>query len=168
MTWLPTYLSTQIGLSLTKSAAWTAVTIAGMIFGILVFGELADRIGRRPAFWIFQAGACLSLFGYSQLTAPLAVLVGGAVMGIFANGMLGGYGAIIAESYPTAARATAQNVLFGIGRGVGGLAPLVVALLAGAHGFASALGFLALIYIVDMFAMLLIPERRAKALDQLG
>jgi benzoate transport len=166
MTWLPTYLSKQIGLSVTKSAAWTAVTIGGMIVGIMVFGHLADRIGRRRSFWIFQAGAFLSLVGYSQLTAPLAVLLGGAVMGVFANGMLGGYGAIIAENYPTAARATAQNVLFGIGRGVGGLAPLVVALLAGWRGFATALSFLALIYIVDMFAMLLIPERRAQPLDE--
>ncbi|TQM11790.1 MFS transporter [Pseudonocardia kunmingensis] len=165
MTWLPTYLSEQIGLSLTASATWTAVTIGGMIFGILLFGLLADRIGRRKAFWIFQAGACLALFGYSQLTAPLAVLAGGAVMGIFANGMLGGYGAIIAENYPTAARATAQNVLFGIGRGVGGFAPLVVALLAASTGFATALSFLALIYIVAMVAMLLIPERRGESLD---
>ncbi|MHA6615953.1 MFS transporter [Pseudonocardia sp. DLS-67] len=165
MTWLPTYLSKQIGLSLTASATWTAVTIGGMIFGILLFGQLADRIGRRRAFWIFQAGACLALFGYAQLTAPLAVLAGGAVMGIFANGMLGGYGAIIAESYPTAARATAQNVLFGIGRGVGGFAPIVVALLAASTGFATALSFLALIYIVDMAAMFLIPERAAEELD---
>ncbi|HEY0577690.1 MAG TPA: MFS transporter [Pseudonocardia sp.] len=162
MTWLPTYLSKNIGLSLTKSSLWTAVTVAGMVFGILVFGQLADRIGRRKAFWIFQAGACLSLFGYSQLTAPLAVLVGGAIMGVFANGMLGGYGAVIADNYPTAARATAQNVLFGLGRGIGGFAPLVVALVAGSYGFATALAFLALIYIVDMFALLLIPDRRSR------
>lgn len=159
LTWLPTYLTKQLGLSLTKSGLWTAVTVVGMIAGILIFGQLADRIGRRRAFWIFQVGACVSLFAYSQLTAPLAVLVGGAVMGVFANGMLGGYGAIIAENYPTAARATAQNVLFGIGRGVGGFAPLAVALVAGWQGFGAALGFLALIYIVDMVAMLLIPDR---------
>lgn len=166
LTWLPTYLTKQLGLSTTKSGLWTAVTVLGMIAGILIFGQLADRIGRRYSFWIFQAGACVSLFIYSQLTAPVAVLLGGAVMGVFANGMLGGYGAIIAENYPTAARATAQNVLFGIGRGVGGFAPLLVALVAGSQGFGAALGFLALIYIVDMVAMLLIPDRGAARLDE--
>ncbi|MCI2419739.1 MFS transporter [Saccharopolyspora sp. K220] len=166
LTWLPTYLSKQLGLSMTKSGIWTAVTVLGMIAGIMIFGQLADRIGRRRSFWIFQAGACVSLFVYSQLTSPTAVLFGGAVMGVFANGMLGGYGAIIAENYPTAARATAQNVLFGIGRGVGGLAPLAVALVAGWQGFGAALGFLALIYIIDMIAMLLIPDRRGAQLDE--
>lgn len=167
LTWLPTYLTKQLGLSLTKSGLWTAVTVVGMIAGILIFGQLADRIGLRRSFWIFQIGACVSLFAYSQLTSPLAVLVGGAVMGVFANGMLGGYGAIIAENYPTAGRATAQNVLFGIGRGVGGFAPLAVALVAGWQGFGAALGFLALIYIIDMVAMLLIPDKR-RTLDQVA
>ncbi|GAB2984477.1 MFS transporter [Amycolatopsis acidiphila] len=166
LTWLPTYLTKQLGLSTTKSGIWTAVTVIGMIAGIMIFGQLADRVGRRRSFWIFQAGAFISLFVYGQLTSPAAVLIGGAVMGIFANGMLGGYGAIIAENYPTAGRATAQNVLFGIGRGVGGFAPLVVALIAGWQGFGAALGFLALIYIIDMVAMLLIPDRRGERLDE--
>ncbi|WP_028937028.1 MFS transporter [Pseudonocardia spinosispora] len=165
ITWMPTYLSQQIGLSVTKSSAWTGITVAGMIIGVMVFGYLADRIGRRKIFWLFQAGACLSVYGYSQLTSPVALLAGGAVMGLFANGMLGGYGAVIADNYPTAARATAQNVLFGIGRGVGGLAPLLVALVAGSLGFATALGLLALIYLVDMVAMLLIPDREPGQLD---
>jgi hypothetical protein len=47
-------------------------------------------VGRRPAFWTFQVGAALSVLVYSQLAAPAALLVGGFVMGIFANGMLGG------------------------------------------------------------------------------
>jgi MFS family permease len=164
MTWLPTYLARQFGYGLTKSAIWTAVTVVGMAIGIVIFGQLADRIGRRPAFWIFQAGAAISLVVYSQLTTSLALLLGGAVMGAFANGMLGGYGALIAELYPTQARATAQNVLFNLGRAVGGFAPVAVALLASAHGFPFAIGALAVIYLVDMVAMLLIPERRAAEL----
>jgi MFS family permease len=164
MTWLPTYLAKQFGYGLTKSAICTAVTVIGMAIGIVIFGQLADRIGRRPAFWIFQAGAAISLVVYSQLTTPIALLLGGAVMGAFANGMLGGYGALMAELYPTQARATAQNVLFNLGRAVGGFAPVAVALLASARGFPFAIGALAVIYLVDMVAMLLIPERRAAEL----
>ena len=57
---------------------------------------------------------------YSRLTDPTALLIAGAVMGFFVNGMLGGYGALMSELYPTAARATAQNVLFNVGRAVAG------------------------------------------------
>jgi benzoate transport len=161
MIWLPTYLATQFGYGLTQSGVWMGVTILGMAIGIVTFGWLADTIGRRRSFWIFQAGAAVSVLAYSQLTTPMALLIGGAVMGAFANGMLGGYGALMAELYPTEARATAQNVLFNMGRAVGGFAPVVVALVAGAYGFPFAIGLLSVIYIADMGAMLLIPERRA-------
>ncbi|MFD9817137.1 hypothetical protein [Streptomyces sp. NPDC059080] len=90
-------------------------------------------------------------------------------MGAFVNGMSGGYGALIAELYPTHARATAQNVLFHLGRGVGGFAPLVVALVvalvAGSFGFQKAIGLQAVLYVLDMAAMFLIPERRGATLD---
>lgn len=160
ITWLPRYLSTQHGLSLTGSSLWTAVTVLGMMCGIVVFGAIADRWGRRPAFWIFQIGAALSVLGYSQLSSAEALLVGGFVMGIFANGMIGGYGALMAELYPTAARATAQNVLFNIGRGIGGLAPAVIGGIAAAHGFPFALALLPVIYLLAFLAMFAIPERR--------
>lgn len=165
MTWLPTYLSTHFGYSLTKSSGWTAVTVVGMGGGIFLFGQLADRIGRRRTFWIFQFGAAVSVLCYSQLSAPLALLIGGAVMGAFANGMIGGYGALIADRYPTVVRSTAQNVLFNVGRAVGGLAPVVVALIATRYGFAVAIGLLSVIYVLDMVAMLLIPDNRAVRLS---
>lgn len=165
ISWLPRYLSDKQHLGVTKGSLWTAVTVLGMLLGILVFGQLADRIGRRPSFWIFLAGAAVSVLGYSQLSSPTALLIGGFVMGIFANGMLGGYGALMAELYPTEARATAQNVLFNIGRGIGGFAPVVMAVIASTHGFSFALSLLPVIYVVAFFTMFLIPERRGKELS---
>lgn len=119
ITWLPNYLSEQMDLGVTKGSLWTAVTVMGMLTGILIFGQVADRLGRRPAFWIFQAGAIVTILAYSQFTDPSALLAGGFFMGAFANGMLGGHGALLAELYPTAIRATAQNVIFNIGRAIG-------------------------------------------------
>jgi len=165
MIWLPNYLSTQFGYGLTKSALWTAVTIAGMALGILMFGHIADRLGRRPAFLGYMIGAAIMVVVYSQLVSPMALLIGGAVMGFFVNGMLGGYGALMSELYPTAARATAQNVFFNIGRAVAGFGPLVVGAVSAAYGFQTAIAALALLYIVDIIALLaLVPERRGAEL----
>lgn len=165
MIWLPNYLSSRFGYGLTQSAVWTSVTIIGMAAGIYAFGQIADRIGRRPAFLGYMVGAAVMVVLYSQITGATALLIGGAVMGFFVNGMLGGYGALISELYPTAVRATAQNVLFNVGRAVGGFGPVVVAAIAGVHGFETAIAALAALYVLDIIALwLLIPERRGAEL----
>jgi MFS family permease len=165
MIWLPNYLSTRFGFALTQSATWTCVTLAGMALGIFMFGHIADRIGRRPAFFSYMLGAAVMVLIYSRLTDPYQLLVVGAIMGFFVNGMLGGYGALISELFPTAARATAQNVLFNIGRGVGGFGPVVVGAIAAAYSFETAIALLATLYVLDILAMwLLIPERRGAQL----
>lgn len=166
MIWLPNFLSKQLGFSLTKSGLWTAVTICGMMAGIWIFGRLADKIGRKPSFLIFQAGAVVSIIAYSQLTEPTAMLFAGAALGAFVNGMMGGYGALMSEAYPTEARATAQNVLFNLGRAVGGFGPVVVGAIVSAYSFQIAIAFLATIYVLDMIATIfLIPELKGKVLE---
>ena len=166
MIWLPNYLASRFGFGLTQSAVWTSVTIAGMAVGIYCFGHIADRVGRRPAFFGYMLMAGVMVVVYSRLTDPIALLIAGAVMGFFVNGMLGGYGALISELFPTAARATAQNVLFNIGRAVGGTGPIVVGAVAAAFGFDTAIALLALLYALDIVAlMLLIPERRGATLS---
>jgi MFS family permease len=165
MIWLPNYLSTRFGFALTQSAMWTCVTLAGMALGIFCFGHIADRIGRRPAFFSYMFGAAAMVLVYSRLTDPFQLLVACAVMGFFVNGMLGGHGALISELFPMAARATAQNVLFNIGRGIGGFGPVVVGAIAAAYSFETAIAGLAALYALDIVAMwLLIPERRGAEL----
>ena len=166
MIWMPNFLSKQLGFSLTKSGLWTAVTVCGMMVGIWIFGRLADRIGRKPSFLLFQLGAVISIITYSQLTDPTAMLVAGAFLGVFVNGMMGGYGALMAEAYPTEARATAQNVLFNLGRAVGGFGPVVVGAIVSAYSFSIAIAFLAVIYVIDMVAtVFLVPELKGKELS---
>jgi len=165
MIWMPSFLANKLGFNLTRSAMWTAVTVLGMMVGIFVFGQLADRIGRKPSFLLFQAGAVVMVLLYSQLTDPVQMLYAGAVLGMFVNGMLGGYGALMSEAYPTEARATAQNVLFNIGRGVGGFGPVVVGALVASYSFQVAIALLAAIYLIDMIAtVFLIPELKGKEL----
>jgi MFS family permease len=165
MIWLPSYLGTRFGFGLTQSAAWTAVTIIGMAAGMYAFGNIADRVGRKPAFLGYMLGAAVMVVVYSRMTDPTALLFVGAAMGFFVNGMLGGYGALMSELYPTAARATAQNVLFNIGRAIGGFGPVVVGAIAASFGFETAIALLACLYVLDMLAMLLlIPAQSGREL----
>jgi MFS family permease len=50
--WLPTYLQEK-NLSITKSALWIIVNQVGGILGLVSFGFIADKFGRRPAFSSF-------------------------------------------------------------------------------------------------------------------
>ena len=147
------------GFSLSKSGMWTAVTVLGMACGIWAFGQFADRVGRKPVFILFQLGAVIMLFVYSRVTGPNTLLWVGAIMGMAVNGTMAGIGALMSEAYPTAARATAQNVLFNVGRAVGAPGPLAVGALATKYSFSMAIALLASIYVLDIMATIfLIPE----------
>jgi len=164
--WMPSYLARSHGFSLTKSGMWTAVTVLGMACGIWVFGQLADRIGRKPIFILFQLGGAIMLFMYSRVTGPNTLLWVGAIMGMAVNGTMAGIGALMSEAYPTAARATAQNLLFNVGRAVGAPGPLVAGALATKYSFNVAIALLASIYGLDIIAtVFLIPELKGNELE---
>ncbi len=163
--WMPSYLAKSLGFSLAKSALWTATTVLGMVFGIWMFGQLADRIGRKPIFIVFSIAAAATVFLYSRVTEPTELLWVGAIMGISVNHMAG-VGALLSEAYPTAARATAQNVLFNLGRAVGAPGPLVVGALAAKYSFRAAIALLASVFLLEIIAtVFLIPEFKGKELE---
>ena len=169
MIWMPSYLSHQLGFSLTQSGLWTAVTVIGMIIGIMLFGFLADRFARWKIFILYQLGACCMVIVYAQLDNAVAMLIAGAVMGMFVNGMVGGYGALISDIYPPEIRAVAQNILFNLGRGVGGFGPVVVGYIASQGSFILAISLLAVLYFIDILAtVFLLPTQHSSKEDHLG
>ncbi|PIT47696.1 MFS transporter [Snodgrassella alvi] len=159
MIWMPSYLASKLGFSLTASGNWTAVTVIGMIIGIWLFGFMADHFARWKIFLIYQIGSFIMVAQYAQLQNPTALLICGAIMGLFVNGMIGGYGALISDNFPPHVRATAQNVLFNLGRGVGGFGPLVIGFFVKEWSFYAALCLLASIYLLDIIATLWLLPR---------
>ena len=161
MTWLPTMLAKQLHFSFNKSLTWTFVTILGMLAGILLFGVLADKIGRKAAFIIFQLASAVMVWVFFQQTNAVVLIILGVLLGFFVDGMMAGYGAAIAEHYPTEARSTAENFIFNTGRAVAGFGPFVIGYLSLTHSLSWALGLLSAIYVIAALAVLfLIPETK--------
>ncbi|MFD2211632.1 MFS transporter [Virgibacillus halophilus] len=166
MTWVPTALAQDVGFSFKGTTLWTVVTTIGMVLGILIFGILADKFGRKPSFIIFQICSAVGIWIYFQFTIPVLLILFGAVLGFLVNGMMGGYGAILSEHYPTEVRATAQNVVWNIGRAIGGFGPLAIGIMALHGSISSALGLISGVYVIAALAMFfLIPETRGKEIN---
>ena len=165
MIWMPSYLGKSMGFSLTKSSIWTSVTVLGMVVGIFTFGQLADRIGRKPVFVLYSAFAASAILLYSRVTSPTELLWVGGIVGLFLNHMAG-IGALLSEAYPTAARATAQNLLFNMGRAIGAPGPLIVGALVARFSFRAAIALLASVFLTEILAtVFLVPELKGKALE---
>lgn len=165
MTWMPTMLATELDVSFNKTTLWTVVTIVGMVIGILVFGILADKIGRRPSYIIFLFASAIIVWVYFQQSSMVALLVLGGILGFFVNGTMGGFGALLAENYPTEARSSAENVIFNIGRAIAGFAPLIIGYISLNHSLSYALSLISGIYILSALAFIfLIPETKGKEL----
>ncbi|MFD3450494.1 MFS transporter [Microbacteriaceae bacterium 4G12] len=166
-TWMPTILANKYGYTLAKASGWMFISTIGMLIGIGVFGILADKIGRRKTFTLYYIGGTVyCLIYFFVLKDATALLWGSAILGFFANGMMGGFGAILAENYPVEARSTAENFIFGTGRGLAGFGPVIIGALATGGNLFGAMSLIFLIYPIGLITMLLcVPETKGKILD---
>lgn len=141
--WLPGYLSLPvaeggIGLSTSVMSGFVVAMQVGMWFGYVSFGYIADAIGRKPAYVTFVTMAALLLPLYGALREPWMLLLLGPAVAFFGTGYYSGFGAVIAELYPTSIRATAAGVGYNVGRIASAAAPFVVGSMAGTSGFGAA------------------------------
>ncbi|WDU78941.1 MFS transporter [Lysinibacillus sp. G01H] len=154
MIWLPSMLQKSQGLSVSSSALWTISTAVGMIIGMLTFGRFMDRFGAKRTFGIFLVASAGAVFLYSFATGAVAILVGGAVVGFFSNGMFAGYGALISSFYPVQIRSTATNTIFNFGRAIGGFSPIFVGFILQSYDMTVVMIYLAALYCISFIVML--------------
>ncbi len=154
MIWLPSMLQKSQGLSVSSSALWTISTAVGMIIGMLTFGRFMDRFGAKRSFGIFLLASACAVFLYSFATGAAAILIGGAVVGFFSNGMFAGYGALISSFYPVQIRSTATNTIFNFGRAIGGFSPIFVGYILQSYDMTVVMIYLAALYCISFIVML--------------
>jgi MFS family permease len=138
---------------------------AGMWLGYITFGFISDKLGRKRSYVGFLLAASAFMALYSQTRQPLVLLVLGPFVAFFGTGYFTGFGALTAEIYPTAVRATAQGITYNTGRIVSAAAPFVIGSLAQTKGFGFSFLLISLAFVAAALFWLGIPETKGKALD---
>ncbi|WP_346235388.1 MFS transporter [Lysinibacillus telephonicus] len=162
MVWLPSMLQQSHGFSVSGSAIWTISTIIGMIVGMLTFGIFMDRFGTKITYGLFLISSGIAVFLYSFASSSITLLIGGAIVGFFANGMYAGYGALISNLYPTEIRSTATNTIFNLGRAVGGFSPIFVGFILQSYNMTIVMIYLASLYCISLLMVLSLRDNRKK------
>ncbi|USS87167.1 MFS transporter [Fructilactobacillus cliffordii] len=157
MNWLPTIVQKQSHLNVAGSSLWMLATIGGMSVGMLTFGTFLDWLGPRLAFGIFLLASAALVYSIALAHSTGLLLIIGAVIGFFSNGMYGGYGAVVSQLYPTAVRSSANNIIVGVGRAVGGMSSLVIGLLMEHFNLIVVMLFLSVLYLISFVTMLTLP-----------
>lgn len=127
-TWLPKLMTMQ-GYALGSSLQLLLTFNVGSIFGVILGGIIASKIGyKRTLIMFFLAEAIFfSLLGLNPSMGILSIILFISGMAIFgAQGMLNNY---IAVNYPMNVRTTAVGFAFGVGRSGAVVAPMIGAIL---------------------------------------
>jgi len=133
----------------------------GAFWGYVLFGFLADRFGRKPAFLCFVLSTAALVPVYGLLGRNSAVLLAiSPLLGFFGHGYYSALGVIMAEIFPVDIRATALGICYNTGRAVSALAPVSVGAIADRFGIGAGLGFTSVFFLAGAALMLLVPETK--------
>ncbi len=167
--WIPAYLSLApsqggVGLS-TEMMSWLVVAMqVGMWLGYVSFGYITDAIGRKRVYVAYLIMASILLPLYGVMKNPWILVILGPFVAFFGTGFFSGFGAVTAEIYPTAIRASAQGFTYNLGRVASAMAPFTVGKLATSHGFGVAFLLAGAAYLLGAVGWLGIPETKGREL----
>ncbi|MBC3191078.1 MFS transporter [Pseudonocardia sp. C8] len=137
LTYMPTYLKTELGHSQGQAFAATGTAVAVLLVLIPFGAVLADRIGRRPV--IIGASLAVALTavpGFLLLRqGGLSMVLGLTMIAAAFAFYTGTIHAALAELFPTSVRVTAYSVGYNFSTAVfGGAAPFLMIYLIGLTG----------------------------------
>lgn len=112
-----------------------ALNAMGGGFGLVLFGAISNRLGRRGAFIFYHVVAFLMVFLLYQVliprqVSPLALSLALPVFGFFTLGMHAGYAVYFPELFPTRLRGTGSGFCFNMGRLATAVAFVIFGILA--------------------------------------
>jgi MFS family permease len=167
-TWLPKFMQQEFHQPIGRSALWILTAQLGQFLGMLAFGSLADRYGRRVLFTTFSlltAAALYPLAFHWEALLARPVLFWSALFTLgLGSGCTAGFGALLAELFPTDIRNFAMGTTYNCARGVQFFAPIVVGWVVAGHGLSGGLSVPLLLALATASWVWTLPETRARNL----
>jgi MFS family permease len=137
------------------------VTLGGGL-GLVMFGPLAEWLGRRGAFLVYQVGGLVSaLVLFRFVTGETALYFMLPVFGFLTLGMHAGFAVYFPELYPTRLRGTGTGFCFNMGRILAAPALFLSGVKVSPETSAS---ILSLLFLVGPIILLAAPETRGQDL----
>jgi MFS family permease len=167
-TWLPKFLQDQMRQPIGRSALWILTAQLGQLLGMMAFGFIADRRGRRQAFTAFSLLTAAALYPLAFHWQWLLLRPPWFWLALFSlglgSGCTAGFGALLAELFPTQVRNFAMGATYNCARGVQFFAPVVVAVFVSAYGLTGGLGVPLVLALATAGWVWALPETRARDL----
>ena len=144
------------------------VTTGGGI-GLVSFGPICQRIGRRGAFLLYHVGGLLiALAVFQAIHDYRALLVALPVFGFLTLGMHAGYAIYFPELYPTRLRGTGTGFCFNAGRIIAAPMLFAVGWLRDGLGYTlpAAASLLSFLFLAGVVVLIFAPETRGQELPE--
>lgn len=156
---IPTYLTTvdKISYGYDLGVVVFAMNVTP-IFSQSFFGWMGDKIGRRTALGIANAGSVVAMILFLRTSGLVYVALVLAMFGFFTLTAFPLIMSLTSEIVPERASTTAGSLVWGVGNvGGGALGPVVIGLLAEPAFLGSLTSAFYIMAIVGVFAVVLVP-----------
>jgi MFS family permease len=171
-TWLPSFLSKEMHQGVGRSLTWMLTAQSGQLVGMLTFGAVSDRLGRRPAFALYSlltAAAVGTMAAAWTDLLPRPALFWAVMLALgLGSGCTAGFGALLAELYPSEVRTAAMGATYNLARTAQLATPVLVGVMVAHFGLSGGLAVPTVLALATASWVWVLPETRGIALPRLS
>jgi len=164
MSWIPTWMVKERGMSIVKSMNYMIALNVGGLLGFTLFGFVADRWGRKPPAYTVLVASIVATLAFVSIGDPEYLFWFAPVYAFITYPIFGLFSGYMSELFPTEIRGLTVNGIYNVTRLTAFLSPMIMAWVSAGSSLTWALGAIAGLYLLALVPLFVLPETRKKGL----